>query len=62
VQPNKAKLLGNKLKVGLSKSRFRTISGNIKIRIPDKKVIEEDDSINVRGLFGIFKEEIVEEE
>ncbi len=62
VQLNKAKLLGNKLKIGVSKSRFKTISGTIKIRIPDKKVIEEDDSINVRGPFGTFKEEKVEKE
>ncbi len=62
VQLNKAKILGNKLKVGVSKSRFRTISGSIKIRIPDKKVIVEDDSINVRGPFGTFVEESVEEE
>ncbi len=62
VQLNKAKILGNKLKVGVSKSRFKTISGSIKIRIPDKKVIEEGGSINVRGPFGTFKEETVEEE
>ena len=61
-QLNRAKILGNTLKVGLSKSPFKTISGKIKIRIPDKKVIEEDDSINVRGPFGTFKEEVVEEE
>jgi hypothetical protein len=62
VQLNRAKILGNTLKVGLSKSPLKTISGSIKIRIPDKKVIEEDDSINVRGPFGTFKEEVVEEE
>ncbi len=62
VQLNRAKILGNTLKVGLSKSHFKTISGRIKIRIPDKKVIKEDDSINVRGPFGTFKKEIVEEE
>jgi hypothetical protein len=61
VQLNKAKILGNTLKVGVSKSPFKTINGSIKIRIPDKKVIEEDDSINVRGPFGTFKEEKVEE-
>jgi len=62
VQLNRAKILGNTLKVGLSKFHFKTISKRIKIRIHDKKVIEEDDSINVRGPFGTFKEEIVEEE
>ncbi len=62
VQLNKAKILGNTLKVVVSKSPFKTINGSIKIRIPDKKVIEEDDSINVRGPFGTFKEEKVEEE
>ena len=61
-QLNRAKILGNTLKVGLSKFHFKTISKRIKIRIHDKKVIEEDDSINVRGPFGTFKEEIVEEE
>ncbi len=61
-QLNRAKILGNTLKVGLSKSPFKTISGKIKIRIPDKKVIEEDDSINVRGPFGTFKEDVMEEE
>ncbi len=62
MQLNRAKLLGNQLKIGVSKSRFKTISGSIKIRVPDKKVIEEEDSINVRGPFGTFKEETVEEE
>jgi hypothetical protein len=61
-QLNKAKILGNTLKVGVSKSPFKTVNGSIKIRIPDKKVIEEDDYINVRGPFGTFKEEVVEEE
>ena len=61
-QLNRAKILGNTLKVGLSKSPFKTISGKIKIRIPDKKAIEEGDSVNVRGPFGTFKEEVVEEE
>ena len=61
LQLNKAKILGNTLKVGVSKSPFKTINGSIKIRIPDKKVIEEDDSINVRGPFGTFKEEKVED-
>ena len=61
-QLNKAKILGNTLKVVVSKSPFKTINGNITIRIPDKIVIEEDNSINVRGPFGTFKEEVVEEE
>ncbi len=59
-QLNKAKILGNTLKVGVSKSPYKTINGSIKIRIPDKKVVEEDDSKNVRGPFGTFKEEKVE--
>jgi hypothetical protein len=62
VQLNKAKILGNTLTVGVSQSPFKTINGSIKIRIPDKIAIEEDNSINVRGPFGTFKEEKVEEE
>jgi len=46
----------------VSKSPFKTINGSITIRIPDKIAIKEDDSINVRGPFGTFKEEVVEEE
>ncbi len=61
-QLHKAKILGNTLKVGVSKSPFKTINGSIKIRTPGKKVVEEDDSINVRGPFGTFKEEKVEGE
>ena len=61
-QLHKAKILGNTLKVGVSKSPFKTINGSIKIRTPNKKVIEEDDPINVRGPFGTFKEEKVEED
>ncbi len=62
LQLNKAKILGNTLKVVVSKSPFKTINGSIKICIPDKIAIEEDNSINVRGPFGTFKEEKVEEE
>ncbi|MBC8556041.1 MAG: hypothetical protein H8D23_41030 [Candidatus Brocadiales bacterium] len=54
---NKAKLLGNSLKVGISQSPFKTINGSVKIRIPGKKVLEKDDSINVRGPYGTFIEE-----
>jgi hypothetical protein len=54
---NKAKLLGNLLKVGISQSPFKTINGSVKIRIPGKKILEKDDSINVRSPYGTFIEE-----
>ncbi len=55
MQLNKAKILGNTRKVGVSQSPFKTINGSIKIRIPDKIAIEEDNSINVRGPFELLK-------
>ncbi len=53
----KAKLLGNTFRVGISQSPFRTINGSVMISTPDKKVIEKDDSINIRGPYGTFIEE-----
>jgi len=54
---NKAKFLGNSFKIGISQSPFRTINGSVKIIAPDKKVIEKDDSVNIRGPYGTFIEE-----
>lgn len=54
---NKAKILGNSFRVGISQSPFKTINGSVKISTPDKKVIEEHDSINIRGPYGTFIEE-----
>jgi hypothetical protein len=56
-QFEKAKITGNTFRVGISQSPFRTISGSVMISTPDKKVIEEDDSINIRGPYGTFIEE-----
>ncbi len=53
----KAKILGNSFRIGISQSPFRTINGSVNISTPDKKVIEKDDSINVRGPYGTFIEE-----
>jgi len=59
---NKARFLGNSFRVGVSQSPFRTINGSIKIATPSKKVIEKDDSINIRGPYGTFIEEEEEKE
>jgi hypothetical protein len=56
-QFEKARIVGNTFRVGISQSPFRTISGSVMISTPDKKVIEEDDSINIRGPYGTFIEE-----
>jgi hypothetical protein len=56
-QFEKAKITGNTFRVGISQSPFRTISGSVMISTPDKKAIEEDDSINIRGPYGTFIEE-----
>ena len=56
-QFDKSKIIGNTFRVGISQSPFRTVSGSVKISTPDKKVIEEDDSINIRGPYGTFIEE-----
>ena len=56
-QFEKAKITGNTFRVGISQSPFRTVSGSVMISTPDKKVIEEDDSINIRGPYGTFIEE-----
>jgi len=61
-QFEKAKILGNTFRVGISQSPFRTINGSVKISIPDKKVIEEDDTLDTRGPYGTFIEEEGEEE
>ncbi len=61
-QFEKAKILGNTFRVGISQSPFRTINGSIKIITPSKKVIQEDDSIDSRGPFGTFIEEEKEED
>ncbi len=61
-QFEKAKIIGNTFRVGISQSPFRTISGSVMISTPDKKVIEEDDSINIRGPYGTFIEEEGKEE
>lgn len=58
----KAKILGNSFKIGISQSPFKTINGRVKIRIPGKKVLEKDDSINIRGPYGTFIEEEKEKE
>ncbi len=60
-QFEKAKITGNTFRVGISQSPLRTISGSVMISTPDKKVIEEDDSINIRGPYGTFIEEETEE-
>ncbi len=52
----KTRLLGNSFGVEISQSPFKTINGSVKIITPDKKVIEEDDSINIRGPYGTFIE------
>lgn len=52
----KAKILGNTFRVGISQSPFRTITGSVMISAPDRKVIEKDDSINIRGPYGTFIE------
>jgi len=61
-QFEKARIVGNTFRVGISQSPFRTISGSVIISTPDKKVIEEDDSINIRGPYGTFIEEEEEKE
>ena len=53
----KTKFLGNTFRVGISQSPFRTINGSVKISTPDKKVIEEDDTLDTRGPYGTFIEE-----
>jgi hypothetical protein len=58
----KAKILGNSFKIGISQSPFKTINGSVKIRIPGKKVLEKHDSINIRGPYGTFIEEEGENE
>ena len=60
-QFEKAKIIGNTFRVGISQSPFRTINGSVKISIPDKKVIEEDDTLDTRGPYGTFIEEETEE-
>ncbi|GAX62776.1 membrane-associated phospholipid phosphatase [Candidatus Scalindua japonica] len=54
---NKAKILGNSFRVGISQSPFKTINGRVKITTPNKKALEEHDSINIRGPYGTFIEE-----
>ncbi len=61
-QFEKAKNLGNTFRVGISQSPFRTINGSVKISTPDKKVIEQDDTLDTRGPYGTFIEEEKEEE
>ncbi len=58
----KARLLGNSFRVGISQSPFKTINGNVKIITPGKKIIQEDGSINTRGPYGTFIEEEKEED
>lgn len=58
---NKAKFLGNSFSIGIAQSPFRTINGRVKISTPEKKVIEKDDPINIRGPYGTFIEEEKEE-
>ena len=54
---DKAKILGNVFRVGISQSPFKTINGNVEISTPDMKIIEKDDVINTRGPYGTFIEE-----
>ncbi len=59
----KAKILGNVFRVGISQSPFKTVDGSVKISTPDMKVIEKDNVINTRGPYGTFiKEDEKEEE
>ncbi len=53
----KARFLGNSFRIEISQSPFKTINGSVKIITPDKKVIEEHDSIDIRGPYGTFIEE-----
>lgn len=61
-QFEKAKILGNKFKVEISTSPFKTINGSVEIITPGKIVIQDDDSINTRGPYGTFIEEEKEED
>ncbi len=54
---DKAKILGNVFRVGISQSPFKTINGSVEISTPDMKAIEKDIVINTRGPFGTFIEE-----
>lgn len=58
---NKSRFLGNSFSIGITQSPFRTINGSVKISTPEEKVIEKDDSINIRGPYGTFIEEETEE-
>ncbi len=58
----KAEILGNVFRVGISQSPFKTVNGSVKISTPDMRVIEKDDVINTRGPYGTFIEEEKKEE
>ncbi len=58
----KAEILGNTFRVGISQSPFKTINGSVEISTPGRKVIERDDSIDTRGPYGTFIEEEKEED
>ena len=59
---DKARILGNVFRLGISQSPFKTVKGSVKISTPDEKVIEKDEVIDTRGPYGTFIDEDEEKE
>ncbi len=59
---DKARILGNVFRLGISQSPFKTVKGSVKISTPDKMVIEKDEVIDTRGPYGTFLDEDEEKE
>ena len=53
----KAKHFGGSFRVEISQSVFRSISGNVKIKTPGKKIVEEEKHDIIRGPYGTFIDE-----